>query len=237
MYTNVAKNKRNSWLLIGVFIIIVALIGFVFSQALDNQAILYIAVALSLLYTWVSYYNSDKMILAVSRAREVKKRDAPELYRTVENLAITAGLPTPKVYVIEDSAPNAFATGRDPAHAVVAVTTGLLDKLDKPELEGVIAHELSHIGNYDGPARLAAEALAGAAEIGGFAGLLFEGLDLEFFAAAFALRQGGSTGEHAQGQTGQHEKRATGRNHHRKVPPTRVVLLTDVGHHLHRESA
>lgn len=149
MYTNVAKNKRNSWLLIGVFIIIVALIGFVFSQALDNQAILYIAVALSLLYTWVSYYNSDKMILAVSRAREVKKRDAPELYRTVENLAITAGLPTPKVYVIEDSAPNAFATGRDPAHAVVAVTTGLLDKLDKPELEGVIAHELSHIGNYD----------------------------------------------------------------------------------------
>lgn len=149
MYSNIAKNKRNSWLLIGAFIIIVALIGFVFSQALNNQSILYIAVGLSLLYTWVSYYNSDKMILAVSKAREVKKRDAPQLYRTVENLAITAGLPTPRVYVIEDSAPNAFATGRDPAHAVVAITTGLLDKLEKPELEGVMAHELSHIGNYD----------------------------------------------------------------------------------------
>ncbi len=149
MYSNIAKNKRNSWLLIGVFIIIVTLLGFVFSQALDNQFILYVAVGLSLLYTWVSYYNSDKMILAVSKAREVKKRDAPQLYRTVENLAIAAGLPTPRVYVINDSAPNAFATGRDPQHAVVAITTGLLDKLDKPELEGVIAHELSHIGNYD----------------------------------------------------------------------------------------
>lgn len=149
MYSNIAKNKRNSWFLIGVFIIVVALLGFVFSQALNNQSILYIAVFLSLLYTWVSYYNSDKMILAVSRAREVKKRDAPQLYRTVENLAITAGLPTPRVYIIEDSAPNAFATGRDPEHAVVAITSGLLDKLEKPELEGVIAHELSHVGNYD----------------------------------------------------------------------------------------
>ena len=149
MYSNIAKNKRNSWLLIGIFIIIVTLLGFVFSQALDNQFILYVAVGLSLLYTWVSYYNSDKMILAVSKAREVKKRDAPTLYRTVENLAITAGLPTPRVYIINDSAPNAFATGRDPQHAVVAITTGLLDKLDKPELEGVIAHELSHVGNYD----------------------------------------------------------------------------------------
>lgn len=149
MYSNVAKNKRNSWLLIGVFIIVVALLGFVFSQALNNQAILYLAVGLSLLYTWVSYYNSDKMILAVSKAREVKKKDAPQLYRTVENLAITAGLPTPRVYIIEDSAPNAFATGRDPEHAVIAITSGLLDKLEKPELEGVIAHELSHVGNYD----------------------------------------------------------------------------------------
>lgn len=149
MYSNIAKNKRNSWLLIGIFIIIVTLLGFVFSQALDNQVILYVAVGMSLLYTWVSYYNSDKMILAVSKAREVKKRDAPTLYRTVENLAITAGLPTPRVYIINDSAPNAFATGRDPQHAVVAITTGLLDKLDKPELEGVIAHELSHVGNYD----------------------------------------------------------------------------------------
>lgn len=149
MYTEIAKNKRNSTLLVLVFLAITVGLSWVISQALGNSSILYIATAISLLYTWISYYNSDKMVLAVSGAREVQKKDAPELYRTVENLAITAGLPTPRVFIMQDSAPNAFATGRDPEHAVICVTTGLLEKLDKTELEGVIAHELSHVGNYD----------------------------------------------------------------------------------------
>ncbi len=149
MYTEVAKNKRNSMLLVLAFLCITVAIGWVFSRATGNPVILFIAVFASLLYTWVSYYNSDKMVLAVSGARQIDKKIAPELYRIVENLAITAGLPTPRIYIIDDIAPNAFATGRDPQHAVVCVTTGLLTKLTKTELEGVIAHELSHIGNYD----------------------------------------------------------------------------------------
>lgn len=149
MYSNIAKNKRNSWLLIGLFIIIITLFGFLFAQVFDNQSILVWCLVISTVYAFISYYNSDKMVLAVSGARAVEKRDAPELYRIVENLAMTAGLPTPKVYIIPDAAPNAFATGRDPKHAVVAVTTGILERLDKTELEGVIAHELSHVGNYD----------------------------------------------------------------------------------------
>ncbi len=149
MYTEVAANKRKSWLLIGVFIIIVTLLGWIFSLAFHNQTILYFVTIFAVGYAWLSYYNSDKIALAASRAKKVEKKDAPELYRTVENLAITAGLPTPTIYIIHDDAPNAFATGRDPAHSVVCVTTGLLERLDKSELEGVIAHELSHVGNYD----------------------------------------------------------------------------------------
>ncbi len=149
MYSSISKNKRNSWLLVGGFIVLITVLGWVFAQAFGSTWFLWGSLAFALIYTWISYYNSDKMILAVSGAKEVKKKDAPELYRIVENLAITAGLPTPKVYVINDTAPNAFATGRDPQHAIVAVTTGILDKLEKVELEGVIAHELSHVGNYD----------------------------------------------------------------------------------------
>lgn len=149
MYTEIAKNKRNSSLLVFAFILVTIGISWVFARALDSPIILYVATSISILYSWISYFNSDKMVLAVSGAREVKKSDSPELYRVVENLAITAGLPVPRVYIIADSAPNAFATGRDPEHAVVCVTEGLLQKLDKRELEGVIAHELSHIGNYD----------------------------------------------------------------------------------------
>lgn len=124
-------------------------LGWVFSRALGSPGILYIAVIFSTVQAFVSYYYSDKITLAISGAKEVKKADSPELYRVVENLSITAGLPMPRVYIVEDSAPNAFATGRDPNHAVVCVTTGILQKLDKVELEGVIAHELSHVGNYD----------------------------------------------------------------------------------------
>mgnify|MGYP002398538530 CR=1 FL=1 len=123
--------------------------GYVFSVAMDNPGILVFAVIFSILSSLFSYWYSDKMVLAMSDAKEVKFQDNKELYRLVENLCITAGLPTPKIYIINDTAPNAFATGRDPEHAVVAVTKGLLQKLERSELEGVIAHELSHIGNSD----------------------------------------------------------------------------------------
>jgi heat shock protein HtpX len=131
------------------FFIFIIIVGYVFSTAMGDSTILYIAVAFSILANVFAYYNSDKMVLMMSGAKEINHDSARELYHLVENLCITAGLPTPKIYIIDDSAPNAFATGRDAKHAVIAVTAGLLQKLDKAELEGVIAHELSHIGNRD----------------------------------------------------------------------------------------
>ncbi len=148
-YDLINKNKRESWILIFCFLIFISLLGFVFSQVYNNSAILYFAVGFSIFSAWISYYFSDSITLALSKAQEVDRNTNQELYRIVENLCIAAGLPTPRIYIIEDSAPNAFATGRDPKHAVVCVTTGILAKLEKAELEGVIAHELSHIGNYD----------------------------------------------------------------------------------------
>ncbi len=131
------------------FLVIVSLLGLVFAQVYQNSAILYFAVGFSVVSALISYYFSDSITLALSQAQEVDRRANPQLHNIVENLCIAAGLPTPKIYIIDDSAPNAFATGRDPQHAVVCVTTGILQKLEKAELEGVIAHELSHIGNYD----------------------------------------------------------------------------------------
>jgi len=148
-YTQIASNKRKTVLLVGFFLVLVISVGWVFSQIYNNPFILYFAVGFSLFQAFTSYWWSDKITLAISGAKEVSKKDAPELYRVVENLSITAGLPVPKVYIINDPSPNAFATGRDPKHAAVAITTGLLQKLDKSELEGVMAHEMSHIGNYD----------------------------------------------------------------------------------------
>ncbi|MEI6040587.1 MAG: M48 family metallopeptidase [Candidatus Berkelbacteria bacterium] len=116
----------------------------------NNQFILVIAVVISVVQALVSYYSSDKIALAISQAQEAPRKEPYlEIHRLVENLAITAGIPKPKIFIINDLAPNAFATGRDPEHASIALTTGLIDKLDKNELEGVIAHEMSHIGNYD----------------------------------------------------------------------------------------
>lgn len=136
--------------MIGAFLVLVIALGWVFSIALDSEIILPIAVFFSIIQAFTSYYYSDKIALGISRAREVPRRgDYLTLHREIENLCITAGLPKPKVYVINDPAPNAFATGRDPEHAAIAVTTGLLKELNKTELEGVLAHELSHIGNYD----------------------------------------------------------------------------------------
>jgi heat shock protein HtpX len=148
-YDHISKNKRESWILIFSFLAIISVLGFVFSQAYNAPEILFFAVGFSVFSSFISYYFSDSITLALSHATEVNRQSNPELYRLVENLCITAGLPTPKIYIIDDTAPNAFATGRDPKHAVVCFTTGILSKLEKTELEGVVAHELSHIGNYD----------------------------------------------------------------------------------------
>lgn len=130
------------------FVAIIAL-GWVFSRIYGNPGILVIAVLFSSIMSFVSYWYSDKIVLAISRAKEVNHEEYRELYHIVENLSIASGLPMPKVYLIDESSPNALATGRDPKHAVVAVTRGLLEKLDKSELEGVLSHEMSHIGNRD----------------------------------------------------------------------------------------
>ena len=132
-----------------LFLIVIIAVGFVFSQAYRSPGILYFAVIFSLLMNFFSYWYSDKIVLAMSGAKEANHESNRELYHIVENLCITAGLPMPKIYIINDAAPNAFATGRNKEHAVVAVTSGLLERLNKTELEGVIAHELSHIGNRD----------------------------------------------------------------------------------------
>lgn len=149
LYTQSDRNTRNTYILMSIFLVFVIVIGWVFSQAMGSSMILWFAVIFSILMSVGSYWYSDRLVLKMSKAKLVEFESNKELYRLVENLCIAAGLPLPKIYIIDDTAPNAFATGRDPEHAVVAVTKGLLQKLDKSELEGVIAHELSHIGNRD----------------------------------------------------------------------------------------
>ncbi len=149
LYTQQSKNVTKTWLLMSIFFGVVVALGFVFAQMYGNPNILYVFVAFSIIMNIVGYWYSDKIALSIAGAKPASRQEYFDLYTTVENLAITAGLPMPKVYVIEDAAPNAFATGRDKNHAVVAVTTGLLSIMNKTELEGVIAHEMSHIGNRD----------------------------------------------------------------------------------------
>ena len=149
LYTNIDSNKRKTYLFVTGFALFIIAVGYFFSLAMNNSGILVFAVAFSCLSAFFSYWFSDKMVLAISGAHEIDHDSARELYHLVENLCITAGLPVPKIYIIDDTAPNAFATGRNAEHAVIAVTTGLLNKLEKSELEGVLAHELSHIGNSD----------------------------------------------------------------------------------------
>ncbi len=161
LYTQVSRNIRKTWLLITVFLVFIIGLGWLFSYVYNEPGILYLAVGFSFLMSFLSYWHSDKIVLAISRAKPIEKKDAPELYRLVENLCITAGLSLPKIYIINDSAPNAFAAGRDPKHAVVAVTSGLLEILERSELEGVIAHELSHVGNRDMLVSTAVVILAG----------------------------------------------------------------------------
>lgn len=149
LYTQQDKNIRKTWFLMTLFLLVVIGIGWGFSFIYQSPVILYFAVFFAIIMNVFSYWYSDKIVLKMSGAKPVSREQNRELWNVVENLSITAGLPMPKLFVIDEPAPNAFATGRNKEHAVVAVTTGLVNMLDRNELEGVIAHELSHIGNRD----------------------------------------------------------------------------------------
>jgi heat shock protein HtpX len=149
MYSAIAKNKRNTVFIILLFIIIIGLLGLLASYVYGRPSIVIITLVVATGYAIIQYFAASSQALSLSGAREIQKADNPRLFRIVENLSITTGTPMPKVYIVNDPAPNAFATGRDPQHAVVAATTGILDLLDDRELEGVMAHELGHVRNYD----------------------------------------------------------------------------------------
>ena len=149
LYAQRASNIRRTWMLVLGFLIVVIAVGYAISWYYGEPLILYIAVIIAVGTNFYAYWFSDKLVLSMNRARPATREEFFDLYTVTENLAITAGLPKPKLYVIDDPAPNAFATGRDENHAVVCATTGLLGMLTRPELEGVIAHELSHIKNRD----------------------------------------------------------------------------------------
>ena len=151
MYRAIAANKRNTVFIIALFVIIIAVLGYVASFFIQGDPLFITGGTLvgAGVYSLIQYFAAGRQALAISGAHEIQKSDDPRLYRIVENLSITNGMPMPKVYIIDDQAPNAFATGRDPKHAVVAATTGLLAIMDDDELEGVMAHELGHVQNYD----------------------------------------------------------------------------------------
>ena len=149
MYNAVSQNKRNTILIMSVFVIIIGIIGLFIGAATDSYSLALIIFICAILYAWLQYFRAGKLAMMMTGAQEISKNDAPELWRVVENLSIASGMPMPKVYIINDPAPNAFATGRDPNHAIVGATTGLLDIMDKRELEAVMAHEMSHVRNYD----------------------------------------------------------------------------------------
>jgi len=149
LYTHQTENVRNTWILMGAFLVLFVGVGYVLSYVYGDINILYIFGVFSILMNIVAYWKSDSIALSAAGATPAEGPEFLELNRIVENLAITAGLPKPRVFVINDPAPNAFATGRDKEHAAIAVTTGLLAIMERNELEGVIAHELAHIGNRD----------------------------------------------------------------------------------------
>src|SRR3989344_6647006 len=149
IWTQRDSNIRKTWILITMFLVLVTSLGFVFSQVYGNPGILIFAFIFSVLMSVFSYWQSDKIVIATTGAKPLSKEEAPDLHNIVENLAITAGLPKPKIYIVDSPQPNAFATGRDPEHALVAVTSGILKIMNRTELEGVLAHEMSHIGNRD----------------------------------------------------------------------------------------
>ncbi len=149
VYKTIASNNRKTFFLILSFALLILGLGWIFSYIFNSYLILIIAGIISFIQAFLSYWYSDKIVLSLSGAKPIEKKDNPYIYRIVENLAITAGLPTPSIYIINQPQPNAFATGRDKNHSAIALTQGLLNKLEKSELEGVIAHELSHIKNKD----------------------------------------------------------------------------------------
>lgn len=149
MYSAIAANKRNTFLIILVFIAIIAGLGWVFSVVYGSTGIFWGTLVGAGIYALVQYFLAARLALSMNGAKEIQKSDNPRLYRMVENLAITNGMPMPKVYLVDDPAPNAFATGRDPNHAHVAATSGILELMDDRELEAVMAHEMGHVQNYD----------------------------------------------------------------------------------------
>lgn len=160
MYSAIAANKRKSLLIMALFVGFAAGIAYLAGLYLGGRSIAPYAIGGALIYTLISYFSASRLAVAMNGAKEVQKRQEPRLYRIVENLAITEGIPTPKIYVIEDPAPNAFATGRNPNNSIVGVTRGLLDMMTDAELEGVMAHELGHVKNYDIRVSMVAFALA-----------------------------------------------------------------------------
>jgi heat shock protein HtpX len=150
MYEEISANKRNSWLLVAAVTAVLVVLGFLLGEYWGSGYVgVGFAVGIAVILSLSAYYNGGRMVLSMSRARRIERKDNPKLSNVVEELAIAGGLPVPAIYIIDDSAPNAFATGRDPEHASVAITTGLLQKLSRDELQGVMAHELSHVGNRD----------------------------------------------------------------------------------------
>jgi heat shock protein HtpX len=152
VYRAIAANKRNTWFIMVFFLLLISGLGFVADAYLTGGGpglVFYGVLIGAIVYVAIQYYSSGSQALAMAGARPIEKADNPRLYRIVENLAITTGLPMPKVYLVDDPAPNAFATGRDPEHAAVAATTGLLEIMDDAELEGVMAHEIAHVKNFD----------------------------------------------------------------------------------------
>ncbi len=149
MYGAIAANKRNTVLIMAVFVGLIAAMGWLVSLYYGNTSITYWVIGGAAIYALIQYFAASKLAVMTTGAQEIEKRDNPRLYRIVENLSITTGMPMPKVYIIDDPAPNAFATGRDPKHAIVAATTGILDVMNDRELEAVMAHEMAHVQNYD----------------------------------------------------------------------------------------
>lgn len=149
MYKAIAANKRNTFIIIGMFVAIIAGLSLWWGQATGNGSSAILIIVIAGMYATFQYFAAGSLAVMMSGARQIQKSDNPRLWNVVENLAITEGMPMPKVYIVEDPAPNAFATGRDPKHAIVAATTGLLAIMDDSELEGVMAHEMSHVKNYD----------------------------------------------------------------------------------------
>jgi len=150
IYNAISANIWKSYVIIALFVLFAGTVAYIIGQATGYGSSWGVLIfVMAIIYSFISYFYSDKIVLATSGAKQIQKKDNPELFRIVENLSIGDGLPMPRVYIINDPSPNAFATGRDPKHAAVAATTGILARLNKAELEGVLAHELSHVKNYD----------------------------------------------------------------------------------------